>query len=147
MIQILTLIQKFVDIVGAEKLDGLTKAYGTWTESPTAMMPSGLEGINVNGYWGPGELVQIGRGTKFAYGWVPVPSSNKGKKIATAGGHDSCVPKGTQDADEGFQIIEYLNQPRATSSSTPPAGSARASRICKGRCDSNTRASTSTSRR
>jgi ABC-type glycerol-3-phosphate transport system substrate-binding protein len=113
MIQILTTIQKFVDIVGAEKLDGLTKATGTWTESPTAMFPSGLEGANVNGYWAPGELTKSAPGRKFAYGWLPVPASSKGKKIATTGGHNSILPKGSPSPEEGFQIIEYLNQPHA----------------------------------
>ena len=58
MIQAMTMIQKFTDIAGAEKIAGFTKAYGTWTESPTAMLPSGVEGANINGYWGPGELAK-----------------------------------------------------------------------------------------
>src|SRR5262249_46103978 len=112
MIQILTTIQKFTDIVGAEKLNGLTKAYGTWTESPTAMFPSGVEGMNVNGYWAPGELVKSAPGTKVADGWLPVPASRKGTKIVTNGGHNSILPKGSPDPERGFQVIEYLNTPK-----------------------------------
>ncbi len=109
MVEIMSLISKFVDIVGADKLASFTKAYGTWTESPTAMFPTGIEAININGYWAPGELVKSAPGRHFTYNWVPLPASRKGTKLACAGGHYSCVPKGTQDADQGFQIIEYLN--------------------------------------
>ncbi len=109
MVQILTTIQKFTDIVGADKLSGLVKAYGTWTESPTAMFPTGVEAMNVNGYWAPGELSKSSEGKTFAYGWLPVPASRKGTKIATTGGHMSILPKGSPSPDEGFQVIEYLN--------------------------------------
>ncbi len=113
IIQSMELITKYVDIVGAEKLGGFAKAYGTWTESPTAMFPTGVEGININGYWAPGELVKSAPGKKFTYGWVPVPASRKGTKLACAGGHYSILPKGSPDPDAGFQIIEYLNTPKA----------------------------------
>jgi hypothetical protein len=109
MVQIMTQIQKFVDIVGADKLASFTKAYGTWTESPTAMFPTGIEGLNINGYWAPGELVKSAPGKNFTYNWVPLPAERKGVKLACAGGHYSAIPKGTKDADYGFQIIEYLN--------------------------------------
>jgi ABC-type glycerol-3-phosphate transport system substrate-binding protein len=107
IIKSMDLITKYVDIVGAEKLAGFAKAYGTWTESPTAMFPTGIEGININGYWAPGELVKSSPNNKFVYGWVPTPT--KGEKLACVGGHYSIVPKGSPDPDRGFQIIEYLN--------------------------------------
>ncbi|HEY3079354.1 MAG TPA: hypothetical protein VGM69_05555 [Chloroflexota bacterium] len=113
MVEMLTTIQKFADIAGAEKLTGFVKAYGTWTQSPTAMMPSGVEAMNVNGYWAPGELTKSAPGKSFAFGWMPVPASRKGTKIAQTGGHNSAIPKGAPNADEGFQIIEYLNTPKA----------------------------------
>jgi ABC-type glycerol-3-phosphate transport system substrate-binding protein len=113
MVEMFTTIQKFADIAGAEKLTGFVKAYGTWTQSPTAMMPSGVEAMNVNGYWAPGELTKSAPGKSFAFGWQPVPASRKGAKIAQTGGHNSALPKGTPAADEGFQIIEYLNTPKA----------------------------------
>ncbi|HEY3107432.1 MAG TPA: hypothetical protein VGL23_01680 [Chloroflexota bacterium] len=113
MVEMFTTIQKFADITGAEKLTGFVKAYGTWTQSPTAMLPSGVEGINVNGYWAPGELTKSAPGKSFGFGWMPVPAHRKGTKIAQTGGHNSAIPKGSPSADEGFQIIEYLNTPRA----------------------------------
>jgi len=41
---------------GVQKIGGFHNSYGTWTESPTAAMPSGVEDMNINGYWAPGEL-------------------------------------------------------------------------------------------
>jgi ABC-type glycerol-3-phosphate transport system substrate-binding protein len=113
MIHIMDLITKYVDIVGADKLAGFAKAYGTWTESPTAMFPTGIEAMNINGYWAPGELVKSSPNNKFAYGWVPVPPERKGTKIACMGGHFSILPKGSPNPDEAFQIIEYLQTPAA----------------------------------
>lgn len=108
MVETVTLIQKFVDIVGAEKRGGFAKSYGTWTESPTAMMPTGVEGFNINGYWAPGELVKSAPGKSFVYGWVPVPTSRKGTKLACTGGHYAILPKGSPQPELGFQLIEYL---------------------------------------
>jgi|GEM_PF-327459 len=113
MVEAITQIQKFVDLVGAEKLAGFAKSYGTWTESPTAMFPSGFEGANINGYWAPGELVKSAPGKKFTYGWVPMPTARKGTKLACTGGHYGIIPKGSPHPDLGFQIIEYLNTPAA----------------------------------
>jgi len=61
----------------------------------------------------PGELVKSAPGRNYSYGWVPVPASRKGTKIACAGGHYSILPKGSPSPDEGFQVIEYLNTPKA----------------------------------
>ncbi len=107
MIQAMTMIQKFYDIVGADKIAGFTKSYGTWTESPTAMFPSGVEAANINGYWAPGELAKSSPNNKFVYGWVP--TIQKGQKLQSTGGHYGMLPKGGPDPDLGFQVIEYLN--------------------------------------
>ncbi len=104
-----TWIQKFYAITGADKIAGFTKAYGTWTESPTAMFPSGVEGANINGYWAPGELAKSAPTLDFVYGWAPGPSSKKGQKLQSTGGHYGMLPKGSQDNDLGFKFIEWLN--------------------------------------
>jgi len=111
MVEAMTMIQKFYDIVGAEKIAGFNKSYGTWTESPTAMFPSGVEAANINGYWAPGELSKSAPGKKFVYGWVPTNTS--GQKLQSTGGHYGMLPKGGPDPDLGFQVIEYLNTPDA----------------------------------
>jgi ABC-type glycerol-3-phosphate transport system substrate-binding protein len=108
MVEAMTLIQQFEDIVGAEKLTSFEKTTGTWTESPTAMMPTGVEGANINGYWAAGELAKTAATRHFVYGWVPMPASRKGTKLACAGGHYSILPKGSPDPDRGFALIEYL---------------------------------------
>jgi multiple sugar transport system substrate-binding protein len=107
----MAMIQKFYDITGAEKIAGFTKAYGTWTESPTAMLPSGVEGANINGYWAPGELAKSSPNNKFVYGWVP--TAKAGTKLQATGGHYGMLPKGGPDPDKAFQFIEYLTQDEA----------------------------------
>jgi hypothetical protein len=77
------------------------------------MFPTGIEGLNINGYWAPGELVKSAPGRKYSYSWVPVPSSRKGTKIVCEGGHFSILPKGSPSPEEGFAVIEYLNTPKA----------------------------------
>jgi len=109
MVEGMTMVQKFYDIAGAEKIAGFTKAYGTWTESPTAMFPSGVEGANVNGYWGPGELAKSAHNRNFVYGWVPVPNAKKGTKLQSTGGHYAMLPKGAPNPEQGFAFAEYLN--------------------------------------
>ena len=107
MVEAFTLIQKFYDIAGAEKIAGFYKSYGTWTESPTAALPAGVEGANINGYWAPGELAKSAPDKKFVYGWVP--TAQKGVKLQSTGGHYGMLPKGGPEPDLGFQFIEYLN--------------------------------------
>ncbi len=112
-VEAFTWVQKYYDIVGADKIAGFTKAYGTWTESPTAMFPSGVEGMNINGYWAPGELAKSAPDRKFVYTWVPTPSSRKGVKLQSTGGHYGMLPKGGSDPDLGFQFVEWLNTAEA----------------------------------
>ncbi|HEY3080638.1 MAG TPA: hypothetical protein VGM69_12155 [Chloroflexota bacterium] len=107
MIEAFAMVQKFYDIAGAEKIAGFYKSFGTWTESPTAALPSGVEGANINGYWGPGELAKSAPDKKFVYGWVP--TAQKGVKLQSTGGHYGMLPKGGPEPDLGFQFIEYLN--------------------------------------
>ncbi len=105
------MIQKFYDIAGADKIQGFTKSYGTWTESPTAMFPTGVEAANINGYWAPGELAKSAPDKHFVYTWVP--TAQKGTKLQSTGGHYGMLPKGSPDPDLGWQFIEYLNTDKA----------------------------------
>lgn len=105
----LTVLKKVYDIGGgAQAIAGFHNSYGTWTESPTAAMPSGVEDININGYWAPGELSHSSPSREFAYTWAPVPTSKKGFKFQTLVGHNAFIPKGAKNTDNGFQLIEFL---------------------------------------
>ncbi len=107
-IEVLTTIKKFYDFVGVEKVDGFRKSYGTWTESPTASFPAGVQAMIINGYWQPGELSRAAPDKKFAYDWMLVPAARKGKKVQSTGGHNSQIPKGAKNPDQAFQFIEFL---------------------------------------
>jgi len=105
----LTVLKKVYDIAGgAAKVAGFHNSYGTWTESPTAAMPSGVEDMNINGYWAPGELAHTAPDREFAYTWAPVPSAKKGYKFQTLVGHNAFLPKGAKNTAESFQLIEFL---------------------------------------
>jgi multiple sugar transport system substrate-binding protein len=112
-IEVLATIKKFYDLVGAEKIDGYRTSYGTWTESPTASFPAGVQAMIINGYWQPGELAHAAPDKTFAYDWMLVPSHRQGKKIQSTGGHNSQIPKGTAHPDEAFKFIEFLLTDRA----------------------------------
>jgi multiple sugar transport system substrate-binding protein len=111
MVEAFAMIQKFYDIVGADKIAGFIKSYGTWTESPTAMFPAGVEGANINGYWAPGELAKSSPNNKFVYGWVP--TAQKGTRLQSTGGHYGMLPKGGPNPDLGFKFIEFLTTDQA----------------------------------
>ncbi|MGI8913424.1 MAG: hypothetical protein ACR2JY_06505 [Chloroflexota bacterium] len=105
----LTILKKVYDIAGgAQAVAGFHNSYGTWTESPTAAFPSGVEDININGYWAPGELAHSSPSREFAYTWAPVPASKKGYKFQTLVGHNAFIPKGAKNTDNAFQLIEFL---------------------------------------
>ncbi|NOZ28183.1 MAG: extracellular solute-binding protein [Chloroflexi bacterium] len=107
-IEVLATIQKFYDLVGAEKIDGYRNSYGTWTESPTSSFPAGVEAMIINGYWQPGELAHAAPDKTFGYAWMLVPADRKGKKVQSTGGHNSQIPKGAKHPDEAFKFIEFL---------------------------------------
>jgi len=107
-IEVLATIKKFYDLVGAEKIDGYRNSYGTWTESPTASFPAGVQAMIINGYWQPGELAHAAPDRKFAYSWMLVPTDRKGKKVQSTGGHNSQIPNGAKHPDEAFKFIEFL---------------------------------------
>lgn len=107
-IEALTTIKKFDDLPGIEKIDGYRKSFGGWTESPTSSFPSGVQAMIINGYWGPGELAHSAPDKKFVDTWMLVPTSRKGKKIQSTGGHNSQIAKGVKNVDQAFQFIEFL---------------------------------------
>lgn len=105
----MTTVKKIYDIAGGAKVvAGFHNSYGTWTESPTAEMPSGVEDMNVNGYWAPGELFHSSPSRKFAFTWAPVPTSRKGFKMQEDRSHKAFLPRGVKHPDQGFQLIEFL---------------------------------------
>lgn len=108
-VEVLNIIKKLEDIAGgAQAIAGFQNSYGTWTESPTAEMPSGVEDMNINGYWAPGELFHSSPSRKFAFTWAPVPVSRKGFKMQEDRSHKAYLPRGVKHPDQGFQLIEFL---------------------------------------
>lgn len=109
----LATIKKFYDVAGAEKINGYRTSYGTWTQSPTASFPAGVQGMILNGYWTPGELVHSAPDRKFTFTWAPNSSDRRGKKFQNEGGHPVVIPKGVKNPQLSFSFLEYLTTPEA----------------------------------
>ena len=115
MIRVLEHIRDIYEIVGADKIEGFRKSYGTWSESPTSSFPAGVQGSVIEGYWSPGELSKSSidpdteQPRKFAWNWVYMPEERKDLKIQGTGGHFGMLPKGSPNPEAGFAYIEYLN--------------------------------------
>jgi len=100
-------VNKFYDYVGVEKMEGYRSSYGTWTQSPTASFPAGVQAMIVNGPWQPGELARAAPDKNFAYSWAPTPSDRKGTKLQASGGHYGSIPLGAPHPQEAFAFLEF----------------------------------------
>lgn len=109
----LTTIKRFYDSVGVEKMAGYRSSYGTWTESPTASFPAGVQAMIVNGYWTPGELVHAAPGKKIIYTWPPNSSERRGIKFQSSGGHFGNIPKGSPNPEAAFEFLEFTTTDKA----------------------------------
>ncbi|MCL4544138.1 MAG: extracellular solute-binding protein [Chloroflexi bacterium] len=102
-------VKKIYDIAGgARAVTGFHSSYGYWTGNPTAAMPSGVEDMQINGYWNPGDLALTSPHRSFVYTWPAVPTSHKGFKFQSTGGHSGFIPRGAKNSEEAFQVIEFL---------------------------------------
>jgi ABC-type glycerol-3-phosphate transport system substrate-binding protein len=109
LIEAMNTVKKIYDLVGgAQAVAGFHNSYGMWTGSPTAAMPSGVEDMQINGYWNPGDLALTAPHRTFAYTWPAVPASRKGFRFQSTGGHSAFVPQGAKQSDSAFQLIEFL---------------------------------------
>ncbi|HEY63677.1 MAG TPA: extracellular solute-binding protein [Caldilineae bacterium] len=109
----LATIKRFYDHVGVEKMAGYRSSYGTWTQSPTASFPAGVQAMIINGYWTPGELVHSAPDKKFRYTWPPNSPERRGIKFQSTGGHFGNIPKGSKHPEEAFKFIEFTTTDKA----------------------------------
>ena len=106
-VDILATINRFYADVGVEKMAGYRSSYGTWTQSPTASFPAGVQAMIVNGPWQPGELARSSPDNKFAYTWGPTPDARKGTTFQATGGHYGSIPQGAKHPQEAFAFLEF----------------------------------------
>ena len=109
LVDAMTTVKKVYDIAGgAQAVAGFHNSYGTWATSPTSAFPSGVEDMQIDGYWDAGWVAHSAPGRQFAYTWPAVPAARKGFKFQSTGGHSAFLPKGAKHPAEAFQLIEYL---------------------------------------
>lgn len=106
-------IKKYYDLVGVEKIEGYRSSYGTWTQSPTASFPAGVQALVLNGYWTPGELVHSAPDTRFVFTWALNSGERSGVKFQNVGGHPATIPRGAANPAQAFRLIEFLTTPAA----------------------------------
>ncbi len=104
----LATIKRFYDLVGVTKMEGYRASYGTWTASPQASFPAGVEGLILDGYWSPPWMKTNGPKVSFRATWPPVSEERKGKKFQNVGGHQGNIPKGCKHPEEAFRLLEFL---------------------------------------
>ena len=109
-VTILATIKKFYDHAGVEKMSGYRSSYGTWTQSPTASFPAGVQAMIVNGPWQPGELAHSSPDNTFKYSWGPTPSDREGTKFQATGGHYGSIPQGAGHPEEAFKFLEFCTR-------------------------------------
>jgi ABC-type glycerol-3-phosphate transport system substrate-binding protein len=148
-IEALTVLKKAYDIAGgARAIAGFHSSYGTWTESPTAAMPAGVENANIDGYYAPGELAHSSPHRAFAYTWAPVPASERASRSRCSVGTRVSFPVAPRTR---MMLSRSLNSSPATllppRSSLVPAGCAHGNRSSKHLTSRRIADWTSTSRR
>ena len=111
---ILDTIKRFNDLVGIEKMAGYRSSYGTWTQSPTASFPAGVQAMIINGAWQPGELAHSAPDKNFKYFWPPMPNERKGVKWQSSGGHWGNIPKNAKHGLEAFKLLEFMTTKEAS---------------------------------
>jgi ABC-type glycerol-3-phosphate transport system substrate-binding protein len=100
-------VNRFYEHAGVEKMSGYRSSYGTWTQSPTASFPAGVQAMIVNGPWQPGELARAAPDKNFKYSWSPTPTERKGTKLQATGGHYGSIPLGAAHPEEAFVFLEF----------------------------------------
>jgi len=99
-------IKKFYDLVDAKKMAAFRQSYGTWT-GPQASFCTGVQAMQINGYWTPGEMAHNAPTITVGYSWIPVPARRKGKKVQSMGGHYVFIPEGAKHPEAAFQFGEF----------------------------------------
>ena len=107
MIEAFSVIKRFYDLVGAQKMAAFRQSYGTWT-GPSAGFCVGTQAVQINGYWTPGEMAHVAPDKNISYSWVPVPEGRRGAKVQSMGGHYVFLPVGSPHPKEAFRFGEYL---------------------------------------
>jgi ABC-type glycerol-3-phosphate transport system substrate-binding protein len=104
----MTTVKKLYDVVGGRPaVQAAFKGHGYWTGAQSDIV-SGVEIMQTNGYWSPGELAHNAPSRDFAYTWPPVPAAKKGLKFQSSGGHSAFIPNGSKNVGDAFTLIEFL---------------------------------------
>jgi len=105
----LAYFKRIYDSVGGpEKAAAFGQAYGTWTGSPQARFPSGVEAMIVNGYWMPGELAHTAPDLNVAYTWLPQSKERRGTKVMFCRGAMLSIPKQAKHPEAAFELMEFM---------------------------------------
>jgi ABC-type glycerol-3-phosphate transport system substrate-binding protein len=105
-VEALNTIKRFYDFAGVENMAGYRSSYKTWSSSPTASFPAGVQGMIIEGYWTCGWLTHSAPDKKMRFAWSPTSSDRKGVKFQSTGGHYLNIPQGA-NLEEAFKFAEF----------------------------------------
>ncbi|NLI74730.1 MAG: extracellular solute-binding protein, partial [Euryarchaeota archaeon] len=97
-------LKRIYDTPGYSLISGA--GIGGWTSG----LLTGRLGMQINGYWVPGELKSLDCPWEFDYAWMP---SALGDKATAALPWGMGVPYGAKNPDLSFQLIEMFATPEA----------------------------------
>jgi len=80
--------------------------FGGWTGA----LASGKVGMQVNGYWVPGELRVMDTADEFGYGWFPNTCRDQ---MMFFMGWGLAIPKQSKHPTQAFKLLEYMASPEA----------------------------------
>jgi len=107
-VEALTIIKRFYDDIGVEKVDGLRDASGGWVGNPNAAFPQELQSSVIVGYYGPGQMKYHSPDVEFIVAWVPTVESRRGVKLQNVGGHPIYIPIASKVKAQAFDFIEFI---------------------------------------
>lgn len=112
-VEIFTMLKRWYDDIGVEKLDAFNTANPGGRYVPTGAMPSGLRTAEIVGYYAPGELYVSAPDKQWVAGWGPRPEKRRNVRFQHVGGHPAYIPLASKVRDQAFEFIEYLTSQEA----------------------------------
>jgi len=109
-VDFLTVIKRFADDVGVEKIDGLNTAFSGMSRGPFGQ---GKVGIRITYPSGPAGVYKVNPKDEYMFTWVPMPEDRRDITVQTAGGHAGMIMKLSQHPDEAFKLAVFLTEDAA----------------------------------
>jgi ABC-type glycerol-3-phosphate transport system substrate-binding protein len=106
----LNVIKQFFDDVGAEKMEGMTKANEGIPRGPFG---NGKAAMRITYPSGPAGVWQANPEQHYKFTWVPMPSNRSDVTMQTLSGHAYIILKDAKQPQAAFQLAEFMTEKQA----------------------------------